>query len=839
MKLVIVESPAKAQTINKYLGNDYKVIASVGHIRDLPSKDGAVKPDENFKMSWEMNKDKDKVVKEIIGALKSADSLILATDPDREGEAISWHLKEILDHKKTTTGKPVERVVFNEITKSAVLEAMKKPRGINSELVEAYLARRALDHLIGFSISPILWRKLPGSRSAGRVQSVALKLICEREIEIEKFNIEEYWSISSTFSTVKDEKFSSRLTVLNSQKLAKMDIKNEKEADLALQDIKKSKFNISKIELKRVKRNPLPPFTTSTLQQEASNKLGFSASRTMRVAQKLYEGINIGSETSGLITYMRTDGVQLSSQAIEELRNEITSRHGENYIPPKPRVYKSKAANAQEAHEAIRPTLISRDPESISEFLDSDQNKLYELIWKRTISSQMQSAELDETAADITNQDQSIIFRANGSQVIFPGFYIYRDREDDRLLPKLIENEKVDLTDVKSEQHFTQPPPRYTDASLIKKMEELGIGRPSTYAPILQVLVNRNYVEKEKGRHIPQERGRILTAFLNNFFGKYIEYDFTADLEKQLDKVSDGKLNYKNLLKEFWDSFKPHLNKMTELERDKILEALEKELAELFFPSDDIKNGTPNRKCPTCSNGNLGLELGKYGAFIGCSNYPECKFTKQIASNQDQNENNDNENFIPGNDGVLGIDPATGLNVFIKKGPYGIYLQLGDEKKPKRTSIPKQVSAKDINLEKALAFLSLPRLIGQHPESGQDISAGIGRYGPYLKYDINFISLPADETVINLGLNHAVVLIAENSEKLGKVLGDHPDGGGKIFVKSGRFGPYVEHNKLRATLPKDISIEEINLDKAIELLIAKAARPQRSSKKTNKSKKTK
>ena len=837
MKLVIVESPAKAQTINKYLGNDYKVIASVGHIRDLPSKDGAVKPEENFKMSWEMNKDKDKVVKEIIGALKSADSLILATDPDREGEAISWHLKEILDHKKTTMGKPVERVVFNEITKSAVLEAMKTPRDINSELVEAYLARRALDHLIGFSISPILWRKLPGSRSAGRVQSVALKLICEREIEIEKFNIEEYWSISSIFSTAKEEKFSSRLTILNSHKLAKMDIKNEKEADLALQDIKKSKFNISKIELKRVKRNPLPPFTTSTLQQEASNKLGFSASRTMRVAQKLYEGINIGSETSGLITYMRTDGVQLSSQAIEEIRNEITNRHGENYIPQKPRVYKSKAANAQEAHEAIRPTLISRDPESISQFLDSDQNKLYKLIWKRTISSQMQSAELDETAADIANQDQTIIFRANGSQVIFPGFYIYRDREDDRLLPKLIENEKVDLIDLKSEQHFTQPPPRYTDASLIKKMEELGIGRPSTYASILQVLVNRSYVEKEKGRHIPQERGRILTAFLNNFFGKYIEYDFTADLEKQLDKVSDGKLNYKNLLKEFWNGFKPHLNKMSELEREKILEALEKELAELFFPSDDIKNGTPNRQCPTCSNGNLGLELGKYGAFLGCSNYPECKFTKQIASNQD--ENNDNENFIPGNDGVLGADPATGLNVLIKKGPYGIYLQLGDEKKPKRTSIPRLVSAKDINLEKALAFLSLPRLIGQHPESGQDISAGIGRYGPYLKYDINFISLPADETVINLGLNHAVVLIAENSEKLGKVLGDHPDGSGKIFVKSGRFGPYVEHNKLRATLPKDITIEEINLDKAIELLIAKAARPKRSTKKTNKSKNTK
>ena len=839
MKLVIVESPAKAQTINKYLGNDYKVIASVGHIRDLPSKDGAVLPDENFKMSWEMNKDKDKVIKEIVGALKLADRLILATDPDREGEAISWHLKEILDNKKTTLGKPVERVVFNEITKNAVLEAMKSPRDINSELVEAYLARRALDHLIGFSISPILWRKLPGSKSAGRVQSVALKLICEREIEIEKFNIEEYWSISSIFSTMKKEEFSSRLTFLNSKKLAKMDIKNEKEANIALEKIKKSKFNIVKIESKRVKRNPLPPFTTSTLQQEASNKLGFNASRTMRIAQKLYEGINVGSETTGLITYMRTDGVQLSSQAVEELREEITNRHGKNYIPQNPRIYKSKAANAQEAHEAIRPTTISRDPDSISKYLDTEQLKLYDLIWKRTISSQMQSAELDETAADISNQDQTVTFRANGSQVIFPGFFIYRDREDDRLLPNFVENESVNLIDLKSEQHFTQPPPRYTDASLIKKMEELGIGRPSTYASILQVLVNRSYVEKEKGKHIPQERGRILTAFLNNFFGKYIEYDFTADLEKQLDKVSDGKLNYKNLLKEFWDGFKPHLSKMSELERDKILEALEKELAELFFPTDDLKNGAPNRKCPTCSNGNLGLELGKYGAFIGCSNYPECKFTKQIASNQDKDENNTNDNFIPDNDGVLGIDPVTGLNVFIKKGPYGVYLQLGDEKKPKRTSIPKLVSAKEINLEKALAFLSLPRLIGKHPETNQDISAGIGRYGPYLKYDINFISLPADETVINIGLNHAVVLIAENSEKLGKVLGDHPDGNGKVFAKSGRFGPYVEHNKIRATLPKDTSLEEINLELAIQLLTAKAAKPKRPTKKINKSKKNK
>ena len=837
MKLVIVESPAKAQTINKYLGNDYKVMASVGHIRDLPSKDGAVLPDENFKMSWEMHKDKEKVVKEIIGELKSAESLILATDPDREGEAISWHLQEILNSRKMITDKPVERVVFNEITKNAVLHAMETPRKINSELVEAYLARRALDHLIGFSISPILWRKLPGSKSAGRVQSVALKLICEREIEIEKFNIEEYWSITSIFSKDDKQQFTAKLSVLDNNKLAKMDLKNEKETNLALEKIKNSSFNITKISTKRVRRNPMPPFTTSTLQQEASNKLGFGASRTMRIAQKLYEGINIGSETTGLITYMRTDGVQLSTQAIDELRSEITNLHGKEYIPQLPRIYKSKAANAQEAHEAIRPTAISRHPESMSSFLDAEQLKLYELIWRRTISSQMQSAELDETAADISNENKSIVFRANGSQVHFPGFFIYRDRDDDKILPHLIENENVGLEKTDGEQHFTQPPPRYTDASLIKKMEELGIGRPSTYASILQVLVNRNYVEKDRGKHVPQERGRILTAFLNNFFGQYIEYDFTADLEKKLDKVSDGKLNYKKLLEEFWNGFKPHLNKMSELEREKILEALEKELADLFFPkNEENTNAQPNRKCPTCSNGNLGLELGRYGAFIGCSNYPECKFTKQIAKNENKEENNANETFIPENDGVLGIDPETGLKVIIKKGPYGIYLQLGEEKKPKRTSIPKLVEASTIDLDKALSFLSLPRLIGKHPETGQDISAGIGRYGPYLKYDINFISIPADETVINIGLNHAVVLIGENSQKLGKVLGDHPDGNGKVLAKSGRFGPYVEYNKIRATLPKSISLEEIDLDRAIELIVAKAAKPQRSKKKQTKKK---
>ena len=837
MKLVIVESPAKAQTINKYLGSDYKVLASVGHIRDLPSKDGAVLPQEDFKMSWEMHKGKDKVIKEIISELKLADTLILATDPDREGEAISWHLKEYLNSKKIILDKPVQRVVFNEITKTAILEAMKNPREINSELVDANLGRRALDYLIGFSISPILWRKLPGSKSAGRVQSVALKLICERELEIEKFNIEEYWSISSIFLQSTKEKFPARLIILDNKKLAKMDIKKEEEANLALDKIQNSKFNITKIEKKRVKRNPLAPFTTSTLQQEASNKLGYGASRTMSIAQRLYEGINIGSETTGLITYMRTDGVQLSSQAIDEIRAEITNRHGATFIPDIPRVYKSKAANAQEAHEAIRPTEIGRDPESISNYLDNEQLKLYELIWKRTISSQMQSAELDETSADITSEDKTIVFRANGSQVYFPGFFVYKDKENDKILPNLIDGEKVDLEKVDSDQHFTQPPPRYTDASLIKKMEELGIGRPSTYASILKVLVDRSYVEKEKGKHIPQERGRILTAFLNNFFGQYIQYDFTAELEKKLDSVSDGKLNYKILLKEFWNGFKIHLDKMSELERDKILEALENELTDLFFPKeiDNRENSEPSRKCPTCSNGKLGLELGKYGAFIGCSNYPECKFTRQIASNQND-EGDNNDTFMPENDGVLGIDPDTNLNVLIKKGPYGIYLQLGEEKKPKRTSVPKLIEANTINLEKALSLLSLPRVIGTHPETGQEITAGIGRYGPYLKYAINFISIPADETVMNIGLNHAVVLIGENSQNLGRVLGDHPDGNGQVLAKSGRFGPYVEHNKIRATLPKSISMEEINLEQAIELIVAKAARPPRSKKKPTKKK---
>ena len=834
MKLVVVESPAKAQTINKYLGTDYKVLASIGHIRDLPSKNGAVSPEENFKMHWDLSKDKEKVLKEIIKDLKKSNSLILATDPDREGEAISWHINEILKEKKLVNDIKVERVVFNEITKNSILKAMKNPRQINFELVEAYLARRALDHLIGFSISPILWRKLPGSKSAGRVQSVALRLICERELDIEKFITQEYWSISATFLNPKDEKFSSRLIVFDKNKLKKFDINNEEIAKNIVAKINNSTFEVGKIEKKRVKRNPIPPFTTSSLQQEASRKLGFSAFKTMRIAQKLYEGIKLNNETSGLITYMRTDGVQIGNEAIKNVRDKISTDYGDKFLPSSPRIYKSKAANAQEAHEAIRPTNFDLDPQSMQSFLDADQFKLYELIWKRTISSQMESASLDKTSIDILSNDQKIIFRTNGSQIIFPGFLkVYKegidninennndsDNDENKIIPPLNEKDKVKLVSSKEEQHFTQPPPRFTDASLVKRMEELGIGRPSTYASILKVLVDRNYVKKEGSKHIPEERGRILTAFLSNFFGKYIQYDFTAELEKNLDMVSDGKLNYKNLLQDFWNDFKLHLDKMSELERNEILKTLENELEDLFF-SDDEEKGKPSRICPKCTNGTMGLQLGKYGAFIGCSNYPECKYTKQIAKN-DQNDTEFDATVI-GEDGILGTDPETNENIYIKKGPYGVYIQKGDQKKPKRISIPKLIDPNNVDLIKALSLLSLPRIIGQHPDTNQDITANIGRFGPYLKHGVSSASLPADETILNIGLNHAVVLLSEKSNK-GRVIGKHPSGKDDVLAKSGRFGPYVEYKKIRATLPKSMELEKISLEEALELIEKKSIR---------------
>ena len=829
MKVVVVESPAKAKTINRYLGDDFKVLASYGHVCDLPSKDGSVLPDNDFEMKWQVSTGSEKHLKDIISALKGADKLILATDPDREGEAISWHVLEQLKTKKLVDGLPVERVVFNEVTKSAILQAMEQPRQLDEELINAYRARRALDYLVGFSISPVLWRKLPGSKSAGRVQSVALRLVCEREAEIEAFQSQEYWSIEAELSKSDGRQFTARLTQLDGQKLDRLDVKTEAEAQAAVEKILASELSVSAVETKRVKRNPQPPFTTSTLQQEASRKLGFSASRTMQIAQKLYEGINIGSETTGLITYMRTDGVQLGAEAIGTIRDDIGSRFGAHYVPEKPRVYKTKAANAQEAHEAIRPTAIERDPKAMQAYLDHDQFRLYELIWKRTIASQMQSAELDQTGVDITNQSGDAVLRANGQVMVFDGFLsVYRESVDDsseadsgddsgKLLPEMTEGESLATGAVTPEQHFTQPPPRFTDASLVKRMEELGIGRPSTYASIIQVLQQRNYVIKDKGRFIPEDRGRLVSTFLGNFFDRYVEYDFTARLETQLDDVSAGKLDWKQLLAAFWRDFKAAIDGTKDLTITNVLDVLDEELGPHFFNADD--NGTLIRTCPNCANGRLGLKLGKFGAFVGCSNYPECKFTRQLS-----NADGDSAGAAV-TDTELGVDPATELPVFLRNGPYGPYVQIGDPetKKPKRASLPKGADASQLDLQAALGLLALPRDIETHPETGDMIQAGIGRFGPYLKYQGRYTSLPSEDDVLTVGINRAVDLLAESAKKAGRLLGDHPNGG-QVHVKAGRFGPYVEHNKLRATLGKAHDMAEITLETALELLAAKLAK---------------
>ncbi len=844
MKVVVVESPAKAKTINRYLGDGYKVLASYGHICDLPSKDGSVLPDNNFEMKWQVSSGSDKHLKEIMTALKGAEKLVLATDPDREGEAISWHVLEQLRRKNTLDGISVERVVFNEVTKSAIMAAMDNPRELDTELINAYRARRALDYLVGFSISPVLWRKLPGSRSAGRVQSVALRLICEREAAIEVFKSEEYWSIWAKLGlSGGGEQFRARLIHLDGEKIEKLSIKTEPDALRAVEAIKLSSLAVRSVEQKRVKRNPQPPFTTSTLQQEASRKLGFSATLTMQVAQKLYEGINIGSETTGLITYMRTDGVQLGSEAVTAIRSAIAERFGSNFVPSAPRAYKTKAANAQEAHEAIRPTSILRDPGAIQSFLDHDQFRLYELIWKRTIASQMASAELDQTTVDIANNPSTVTLRANGQVLVFSGFLsVYQeskdaaqesrsseDDDDDNnnlLLPKMTQGDELNINQVTPEQHFTQPPPRFTDASLVKSMEELGIGRPSTYASIIQVLQNRNYVRKDRSRFIPEDRGRLVSTFLENFFDRYVEYDFTAELETQLDEVSAGKLDWTALLHNFWRDFNLAIDKTKDLTITNVLDILDKELGPHFFKTD--KNGSLVRNCPNCQDGRLGLKLGKFGAFVGCSNYPECKFTRQLNSDND----NQDENGQPISDQELGPDPETGLPVMLRIGPYGPYVQIGDidTKKPKRASLPKGTNPVSLDLEAALALLALPRDIEPHPETGEMIQAGIGRFGPYLKYRGKFTSLPVEDDVLTIGINRAVDLLAEAAKKAGRLLGEHPSGG-EVHIKAGRFGPYVEHNKLRATIGKDHVMAEITLETAIELLAAKATKG--TSKKTS------
>ncbi len=829
MKVVIVESPAKAKTINRYLGDDYKVLATVGHVYELINKNGSVLPDNDFEMKWQVSTGADKHLKEIASALKGAEKLILATDPDREGEGISWHVLEHLKDKNLVDSMPVERVVFNEVTKSAILQAMDNPRQLDNELINAYRARRALDYLVGFSISPVLWRKLPGTRSAGRVQSVALRLICEREAEIEAFRSQEYWSIEADFIKLNGDNFTARLSHLDDTRVGKFDLKTESEAQAAVAKVMMSSASVSSVETKRVKRHPQPPFTTSTLQQEASRKLSFSASRTMQIAQKLYEGINIGSETTGLITYMRTDGVQLGNESITAIRDDIGSRFGKNYVPDIARTYKTKAANAQEAHEAIRPTSISRHPKDMQAFLDHDQFRLYELVWKRTIASQMQSAELDQTGIDITTKNGDVVLRASGQIMVFDGFLsVYRESIDEsfesdsshhssKLLPAVSEGEPLDTGDVKPEQHFTQPPPRFTDASLVKRMEELGIGRPSTYASTLKVLQDRTYVVQDKNRFSPEDRGRLVTTFLGNFFGRYIEYDCTAQLDTQLDEVSAGKLDWKALLLAFWVDFKFSIDGTKDLTITNVIDVLNEELGQHLFLSDE--KGSLIRTCSICADGRLSLKLGKFGAFVGCSNYPECKFTRQLTTNNDGSEN------ASITDTDLGLDPTTNLPVFLRNGPYGPYVQIGnpETKKPKRASLPKGTDASNVGLDAALGLLALPRDIEPHPETGEMVQAGIGRFGPYLKYQGRFTSLPAEYDVLTIGMNRAVDLLAESAKKAGRILGDHPDGK-PVQVKAGRFGPYVEHNKLRATLGKAHDIADITLNAALELLSAKLAK---------------
>ncbi|MEC7701613.1 MAG: type I DNA topoisomerase [Pseudomonadota bacterium] len=784
--LVIVESPAKAKTINKYLGNDYKVLASYGHVRDLTAKDGSVDPDDGFAMKWEVSGRASKTLKELTTELKEAEAVYLATDPDREGEAISWHLQEYFKEKKLLKDKQVFRVTFNEITKAAVNKAFEKPRDLDDPLIQAYLARRALDYLVGFNISPVLWRKLPGSKSAGRVQSVALRLICEREFEIEEFKAQEYWSIAATLLTPEGAPFSARLTHLAGNKLGKMDIGSEEQAKAAVARIENKALKIQKIEKKQVRRNPYAPFITSTLQQEAARKLGMSAQQTMRTAQKLYEGASIGGETVGLITYMRTDGTTLSEDAVKQCRDQIMSDFGKKYLPDAPRLFKSKAKNAQEAHEAIRPTDLSRTPKDVAPYLDDEQNKLYELIWKRTMASQMEQAVLDRLTADISDGTDDVVMRAVGSTMAFDGFMkLYReeaedgqdvneeDDNNDRLLPPMKEQDSLKINGITPDQHFTQPPPRFSEASLVKTLEEKGIGRPSTYASILQVLRDRSYVRMEKRRFYPEDRGRLVTAFLTEYFKRYVDYEFTANLEDQLDAISSGSVTWTDALTLFWRDFKAAVDATKDLTITEVLDHLDETLGAHFFTPTN-ENPEP-RKCKSCDDGRLSLKLGKFGAFIGCSNYPECKFTRQLAED-DSEESAAAAKAVAEGPKVLGTDPKTGRTITLRKGPYGPYVQIdppeeeaakkGKKKeKPKRQGLPKGVNYDEVTLDVAVNLLALPRDIGKHPESGDMIQAGIGRYGPYLKHDGKFVSLPKDEDVLTVGINRAIDIIAEDAEK--------------------------------------------------------------------------
>jgi len=828
MNVLVVESPAKAKTINKYLGSGYIVLASFGHIRDLPSKDGSVKPDDDFAMEWEVDTRAAKRIKDIADALKGADKLILATDPDREGEAISWHVLEVLRQKKLLGKIPVERVVFNAVTKNAVLDAIANPRAINEELVDAYLARRALDYLVGFTLSPVLWRKLPGAKSAGRVQSVALRLVCEREIEIEAFRSQEYWSIDADMG-VAEGALQTHLTHLDGKKLDKLSLGSEADATRAVDLIKAQTFSIGSVERKPVKRNPAPPFITSTLQMDASRKLGFAAKRTMQIAQQLYEGVDIGGETVGLITYMRTDGVQMAAEGISDARSAIGTQFGERYLPKAPRIYSTKAKNAQEAHEAIRPTSFGRTPDQMARALDADAAKLYDLIWKRAIASQMESAELERTTVDAISADKQITLRATGSVVLFDGFLtLYQEGKDDDAdedgakLPRVKEGEAAKLKEVKPEQHFTEPPPRYSEATLVRKLEELGIGRPSTYASILSVLRDRAYVRMDRNRFIPEDKGRIVTAFLSSFFAHYVEYGFTADLEEKLDEVSAGTLKWKDLLREFWTGFSAAIGETKDLKISQVITTLDGLLEPHIFPKGE--DGADPRVCPSCGDGRLNLKLGRFGAFIGCTNYPECRFTRKLGAK-------------PGEDGdaaprVLGIDPETGEQIDLKVGRFGPYVQRGEGDKPTRSGIPKGMSPDSVDLDYALKLLSLPREIGLHPETGKPITANFGRFGPYVASDGQYASLESAEEVFEVGINRAVTLLAERKAKgkgrrqaeALKELGAHPESQTPVKVLKGRYGPYVSDGTTNATIPEGIEPDQVTMEQAVEWLAARAAK---------------
>ena len=850
MPVVVVESPAKAKTINKYLGSDYTVLASYGHVRDLPAKDGSVDPEDGFAMTWEIGNDSKKHVAAIAEALKHDNALILATDPDREGEAISWHLREALTKRRSIRkDTAVSRVTFNAITKAAVTEAMKNPRDIDAPLVEAYLARRALDYLVGFNLSPVLWRKLPGARSAGRVQSVCLRLIVEREMEIEAFRAREYWQVKAQLTTPRGQEYEARLTTLAGRKLERYDLENATQAELAVQAVASRKLKVLSVEAKPSSRNPSAPFMTSTLQQEASRKFGMGARACMNAAQRLYE--------AGHITYMRTDGIDMAAEAVTACREAIADHFGKDYVPASPRIYKNKAKNAQEAHECIRPTEMSKDASALS-LREDDQRKLYDLIWKRTLACQMEAARLERTTVEIGSDDGQVGLRATGQVVLFDGFLkIYEegrddvDSDDDRRLPqissgdaapfaksglkgqhdKAVEGETraavlSDNSAVLGTQSFTQPPPRYTEATLVKKMEELGIGRPSTYASVIGTIQDREYVRKEQNRLIPEDKGRIVTIFLLNFFKRYVEYDFTAALEDELDDVSAGGMDYKALLAKFWKDFSAAISETSELRISEVLDVLDDALAPQLYPPRE--DGSDPRQCPLCGAGQLHLKTSRSGGFVGCSNYPECRYTRPIGGEAAE-----------AGDRVLGMDDE-GNEISLRSGRFGPYVQRGEATpevpKPDRASLPKGWQADELTLEKALTLLSLPRVVGDHPEGGA-IAANFGRFGPYLMHQLPdeakpvYANLKDPADVFEIGMNRAVELLAAKRANPGgrsraaakplREMGDHPEGG-PIAVMEGRYGPYVKWEKVNATLPKGTEPADVTMEMALELIAAKA-----------------